>query len=54
MVLLWFGKRGIMVYDTEEPLKLPMWSYLLNKDATVYLDRKYQRYKYFIKFYKRN
>lgn len=29
MVLLWFGKRGIMVYDTEEPLKLPMWSYLL-------------------------
>lgn len=29
MVLLWFGKRGIMVYDTKEPLKLPMWSYLL-------------------------
>lgn len=29
MVLLWFGKRGIMVYDTEEPLKLPLWSYLL-------------------------
>lgn len=29
MVLLWFGKRGIMVYDTEEPLELPVWSYLL-------------------------
>ena len=29
MVLLWFGKRGIMVYETEEPLKLPLWSYLL-------------------------
>lgn len=29
MVLLWFGKRGIMVFDTEEPLKLPLWSYLL-------------------------
>lgn len=29
MVLLWFGKRGIMVYATDEPLELPVWSYLL-------------------------
>ena len=29
MVLLWFGKRNIIVFDTEEPLKLPVWSYLL-------------------------
>lgn len=29
MVLLWFGKRGIIIFDTEEPLKLPVWSYLL-------------------------
>lgn len=29
MVLLWFGKRGIIIFDTGEPLKLPVWSYLL-------------------------
>lgn len=29
MVLLWFGKRGIIIFDTERPLKLPVWSYLL-------------------------
>lgn len=29
MVLLWFGKRGIIIFDTERPLRLPVWSYLL-------------------------